>query len=83
MEVRSKLFTRARLANLERPKIHYHILKKTKKNSRINNELNSNVNFESINSKNKIDLSNKSNENINSINNNIINNKSSNSFTKN
>ena len=80
MEVRSKLFLRARLKNLERPKIHYHILKKTKKNSRINNELNSNVNFESINSKNKIDLSNKSNENINSINNNIINNKSSNNL---
>ena len=46
MEVRSKLFLRARLKNLERPKIYYHILKKTKKNSRINNQLNSNVNFE-------------------------------------
>ncbi len=80
MEVRSKLFTRARLANLERPKIHYHILKKTRKNSRIKNELNSNINFEEINIKNKIDLLNKSNENINPINNNITNNKSTNNL---
>ena len=80
MEVRSKLFSRARLTNLERPKIHYHILKKTRKNSRIKNELNSNINFEQINIKNKIDLLNKSNENINPINNNITNNKSTNNL---
>ena len=66
MEGRSKLFLRARLSNLERPKIHYHILKKTAKNMRLKKDISdidieSNISMHLINNNKRIDSLNKSN----------------------
>ena len=66
MEGRSKLFLRARLSNLERPKIHYHILKKTEKNMRLKKDISdidieSNISMNLINNNKRIDSLNKSN----------------------